>query len=276
MSPATLTNHNIIVHRGFPTTPSHAWSPFVNKLELRLRLDSVPYSLAVGTPRAAPRGKIPYISTDLYPGQLLGDTTLISHRLIACDILTDLNANLTPQQKAQDLALRALLEDKLYFFQARERWVDNYYAMRDGVMSQIPYPLRVLVGNFFAYKSVVSMLWGQGTGRYTDEEAKRLKGEVWEGVDALVEEARRKSYVSSSASEEAKGKKMKKVPFWVLGGEQPTEADASLYGFVVSCLVCDAAPESQEIVRKYPALVDYARRIHDAYFEDYELWEETV
>lgn len=32
-------------------------------------------------------------------------------------------------------------------------------------------------------------------------------------------------------------------------------------------------PATQEIIKGYPALVTYAKRIHDKYFPDYELWE---
>jgi hypothetical protein len=50
--------------------------------------------------------------------------------------------------------------------------------------------------------------------------------------------------------------------------------------YSASALVCllhtdilGSAPASKEIIKGYPALVDYARRIHDKYFPDYELWE---
>jgi hypothetical protein len=44
-------------------------------------------------------------------------------------------------------------------------------------------------------------------------------------------------------------------------------------GFVCDVLILGRGPTSREIVKGYPALVDYARRIHDKYFPDYELWE---
>ena len=37
--------------------------------------------------------------------------------------------------------------------------------------------------------------------------------------------------------------------------------------------VLHRAPESQELVRSFPAIVDYATRIHERYFPDYERWE---
>ncbi|KAK4456558.1 hypothetical protein QBC42DRAFT_322311 [Cladorrhinum samala] len=284
-SPRNL-NLNLTVYRAFPATPNHVWSPFVNKLELRLRLDSIPYSLGVGNPRQAPRGKIPYIITSSLPpssssslpssssssspsspeNSILEDTTLITQHLIKSGILTDLNARLSPAGRAQDLAVRSLLEDKLYFYQTRERWVDNFHAMREGVLGGgvvEPFALRVIVGNL-AFRGVTKMLWGQGAGRYTDEEAAGMKGEVWEGLSALLEESRTRREKKQGGD----------GPFWVLGRDEPTEADATVYGFVVAALVCDAAPESRKIVRSYPVLVDYARRIHEAYFSDYGMWDE--
>ncbi len=35
----------------------------------------------------------------------------------------------------------------------------------------------------------------------------------------------------------------------------------------------DRAPVTQAIVKKLPHVVEYAERIHDAYFPDYEKWE---
>lgn len=259
------------LYRGFAPTPNHVWSPFVNKLETRLRLGGITsYTLETGNPRQAPRGKIPYISLpDSFSprggggGQLLGDTALITANFIREGVLRDLNAGLSPAEAAQDLAIRALCEDKLYFYLTRERWVDNFYTMRDGVLAALPYPVRVLVGNL-AYRGVTSTLHGQGAGRYSDNEVHELKKEVWESLDALVSESRMRGAHSSDG------------PFWVLGKEKPTEADATVYGFVVASLVCTAAPETQKTVRGFPSLVDYAKRIHDIYFGEYDLWEEHV
>ena len=101
----------------------------------------------------------------------------------------------------------------------------NYYTMRDHALGAIPYPLRVVVG-ILAYRKHVSMLHGQGTGRFTDEEIRRFKVEIWETIDGLLRASREKA---------AEG-----APFWALGGEGPTEADATLFGFVVSVLVSTA------------------------------------
>lgn len=116
---------SITVYRGFQDAGTYVWSPFVTKLEVRLRLGGLSYNTEPGSVPKAPRGKIPYIEiSETEPnGQLLGssttlaDSSLISQKLVNANLLAALNGDLSPVEKAQDLALRALLEDKLYFYQ---------------------------------------------------------------------------------------------------------------------------------------------------------------
>lgn len=127
--------------------------------------------------------------------------------------------------------------------------------MRDHILCNLPLPLRVAVG-YLIYRNTVQTLHGQGTGRHTDDEIRVFRREIWEAVNDLLVSAKR-------------GKPGDK-PFWILGGEAPSEADATVYGFVVSVLICTACPESQELVRGFPAILEYADRFHRAYFPDYE------
>ncbi|KAF4979723.1 hypothetical protein FZEAL_4118 [Fusarium zealandicum] len=252
------TAPQLTVFRGFGDPGSFTWSPFVIKLEARLRFDSISYGVAGGTPKSAPRGKIPYVELGERGAQgHLSDSALIIKSFIRDDILTDLNAKLSPSQRAQDLAIRALMEDKLYFYGTREKWCDNYYTMRSNALAPVPWPLQTLLG-LVVYRGVTNNLYGQGTGRLTDDEVAVLKGESWESVDALLCEAR--SRTSGQG------------PFWALGGDAPTEADSTLFGFIASALICDAAPTTEKIVRGYPAIVEYAERIHKEYFPDYQRW----
>lgn len=104
----------LTLYRGFDWPGRYTWSPFVCKLETRLRLAGVPYVAAPGHIRQSPRGKIPYVQ--LANGEQMSDSTLITQRLINDGAIPDLNAGLLPLQRAQDLAWRALMEDKLYFY----------------------------------------------------------------------------------------------------------------------------------------------------------------
>ncbi|KAK0667413.1 putative glutathione S-transferase [Cercophora samala] len=266
----------ITLYRNFPPTPNHTWSPFVNKLETRLRFSSISYTTASGSLSQSPNSKIPYLSYQPTPNttpELISDSTLITRRLIADNILPDLNSSLSPAEKALDLSIRSLLEDKLQFFNTREQWVDNYYPMREGILGSggagLPWILQWMIGGKI-YKDIIRTLYGQGTGRYSAEEVKLLKEEVWEAINAFVVEGRNKTLARRKEGDDRK-------PFWVLGGDGPTEADCTLYGMVAGRLMCtSAAPETGRLVRSYPAVVEYANRIHDHYFEDYDIWKEEI
>lgn len=274
---------SITVCRGSPPTNSYVWSPFVIKLEARLRFDGIPYRLGGGSPPSAPKGKIPYVKMHSAGAtETMGDSTLIIRALVDNGILGDANASLTPAQRAHDLAVRAMMEDRAYFYSTREKWCDNYTVMRSNALAAVPWPLQLLVG-WLAYRSVTSALYGQGTGRLSGDEVLVFKEEVWESLDALLAESK-PSKPSTGRAE----------PFWLLGGPEPTEADATVYGFIAGALVCDAwvlrtvlvhnrpsrrnltalcrTPITAKIVRGHPTLVEYARRIHDWYFPDYERW----
>lgn len=112
---------DLILYRGFKGSSTYVWSPFVTKLEARLRFGGLSYRNEAGSPFSGPRGKIPYVAISrpgsADPPPLMGDSTLIIRNLVDDGTLEDLNAKLGPVERAHDLALRALLEDKLYWYQ---------------------------------------------------------------------------------------------------------------------------------------------------------------
>lgn len=116
---------NIIVYRGRQDSGAYVWSPFVTKLETWLRFAGLSYRTEAGSLSRAPRGKIPYVAISKTDSgsqapvtpEILADSTLIIEKLMEDGLVDDLNAKLLPTKKAHDLALRALLEEKLYFYQ---------------------------------------------------------------------------------------------------------------------------------------------------------------
>lgn len=150
----TRSIHSLTLYRGWPDQGKHVWSPFVVKLEARLRFAGVPYTTAAGSPRTAPKGKIPYVEyVEYQPQQQLqqlqlqlqqpqqpqkppggttapdavqmGDSGLIAKHFVEEGVLPDLNGGLSPEDKARDLATRALLEDKLYFYHVSTMYSDS-------------------------------------------------------------------------------------------------------------------------------------------------------
>lgn len=110
----------ITLYRGFPGSGIYTWSPFVTKIEARLRFAGISYRSESGSPRSAPRGKIPYVELAEEDGtdqRTLSDSAFIIKDFIENGYLDDINATLTPAEKTYDLGLRALLEDRLYFIQ---------------------------------------------------------------------------------------------------------------------------------------------------------------
>ncbi|KAL9599996.1 MAG: hypothetical protein Q9219_003465 [cf. Caloplaca sp. 3 TL-2023] len=226
-----MASPSLTVFRGFPSSAAYVWSPFSNKLEARLRFAGLSYKTDQGAPPKGPRGKIPYLAIkqkDDSSTETLADTALISERLVTDGLAEDLNGKLSPAEKAQDLAIRALLEDKLYFYQTYERWEQNYYTLRPGVLGSLPYPVQVLVGQL-AYRKMSATLYGQGTGRFTPDEITKFKTDIWQNLNALLAASRRKAGSGGPGG-----------TFFVLGGSEPTEADTTLYGFIAAGLVCAA------------------------------------
>ncbi|KAK0631151.1 glutathione S-transferase [Bombardia bombarda] len=260
---------NLTVYRGLAGTNRYIWSAFVTKLETRLRLAGVSYRTEAGSMSQAPRGKVPYVGYDGQGGDgLMGDSTMIIKKFVKEGVLPDLNERLTAREKAVDLAIRAVCEDKLSFYLTKERWIDNFYAMRPVALGSLPYFMQLVIGNF-AYSKVVRTLYGQGTGRLLPDEVHELKLEVWENLNALLAESRN-ACITSTVTEGGGWDRDK--PFWVLGRDEPTEADATVYGFIVSSLLCDAGPDTRKMVQGFPILVDYATRVHNKYFSDYPMW----
>ncbi|KAK4041294.1 hypothetical protein C8A01DRAFT_34705 [Parachaetomium inaequale] len=256
---------SLTVYRGFPARGCYTPSPFVNKLETRLRIGGLSYRVEMGSVPKAPRGKIPYVdveTSDPSKPEQLSDSTFITRRFVEDGHLADLNAALMPAERARDLGVRALFEDRLCFYQGRERWIDNYYAMRDNVLGFMPFLVRFVVG-LLAYRSHKRTLQGHGVLRYTDDEFDALRREVWDSLNAMLVESRGRAHEAGRAG-----------PFWVLGGAAPTEADATVFGFITASLDCKQAPASEKIVRGLPVVMDYAGRIHDRYFADYKRWSE--
>ena len=101
--------------------------------------------------------------------------------------------------------------------------------MRPKALAALPYPVQVIVG-LLAYRKISQTSYGQGTGRLSAEEISSFRQEVWYNVNALLVVSSRKKMETGVGD----------AIFWTLGGEGPSEVDATLFGFITSALVCAA------------------------------------
>ena len=76
---------------------------------------------------------------------------------------------------------------------------------------------------FFSKLYCRMMLYFQGTGRHTSDELNELRREA---IGALADYAGVALAKTAANSSE---------PFWILGGDKPTEADFTLYGYLANC-----------------------------------------
>jgi hypothetical protein len=228
MATSKANNLDILLARGWKQSNIYGWSPFCTKLELRFRLSGIKYRCEAGSPPSGPMAKLPYVTvtSPSSPPYKLGDSSLIARDFVNNGLMEDLNADLDERTKTLDLAIQALVEDRLYFYTTRERWLgENYWVQRDEVLGALPWLVRVFVGNI-VHRKIKGALYGQGAGRFSDEQAKDFREGIWTRLDALLRESR------------AKGTGMgKEECFWCLGGEEPTDCDTSVFGAVCAVLV---------------------------------------
>jgi len=106
----------LTVYRDADLPGAYTWSPFVAKLEAHLRFCQQPYTVKVGSLSESPKGKLPYVRIEDKNGaQVMSDSSLIARSLVERG-MEDLNSNLGPKERGLDLAIRALLEDRIYYY----------------------------------------------------------------------------------------------------------------------------------------------------------------
>lgn len=247
----------LILYGFDPPRKKHSFSSFVTKLQFRLRHSGIPYVDGWGNRNEAPKTKVPYVKF-LDSGEIMGDSSLIIRRLIDAGKLVDVNANLSPAERARDYCLRAMIEEKLMFFLIYERWSENFQSLKDdGPFTHLHWMIRPIVASL-AWQYSRVMLWGQGTGRHKPEEVKQLQEEAMEAL----------ANYATAALEKAAGSDPKE-PFWILGGKTPTEADFTVFGFLAGVLCGPNQPRMTSLIMQSKSLMSYIRRIHDTYFTDY-------
>jgi glutathione S-transferase len=219
-------------------------SPFCMKLETWLRMSGLPYEAkAITGPPKSKSGKIPYIERS--DGTFLGDSTTIIETLTR-EHGVDLDAELTPRQRAESVLLQRTFEEHLYFLVLHERWVDDagWSVCGRDYFATLPAPLRLVLPPIIR-REVKRNAVGQGLSRLTDDER--------------VQRARRDIESIST----------------FLGDQEfffgrPSTIDAVAHGFLANCVrVPFDAPVSRE-VKKLDNLVAYDKRMTERYWKGWK------
>jgi glutathione S-transferase len=216
-------------------------SAFCVKLETYLRMAEIPYEIAGGDPREAPKGKVPWIDDD---GHVLGDSTFIIEYLKSKHG-DPLDGRLTPREQAEGHAIKKLVEESLYFISSYSKWAEDdgfeiysaelFAGMPEEQLKYVPEMVR---------KRALEKLEAQGIARHSREEVYSL------GIQDVA----------------AFGCLLGDGPF--LFGEHPTSFDASAFGVIGNLKDGPFAGPVQDEIRSTENIANYIDRIRHRYFAD--------
>lgn len=226
----TIELHQFATTGGFPNL-----SPFCMKVETWLRLAGLDYRVVVEAgPHKGPLGKLPFVRDG-------GDTIADSHSIIeqlGARHGRDLDAALTPQQKAVARAFERLISEHLYWALVYFRWADEpaWRATRALFFGALPQPLRALLPKL-ARRGMLAELKGHGLGRHPRAEiVRRAQQDLQALADQLGEQ-----------------------PYFM--GDAPTTLDAAAYAFLANAYAAPIETAARPLVAAHPNLVAYVARL---------------
>ncbi|XP_035668131.1 failed axon connections homolog [Branchiostoma floridae] len=231
----------VYLHQHIPASSLPSLSPFCLKLEMYLRLAGIPYENVYKRMDPGPNGKIPWIE---YNGRAMADSGLII-QFLKEELQLDLNRSLSTTDRAISRAFVKMLEENTYWGLVHFRWIEHFHVL--GSLFEVGW----FVHNVLLRRSarrLSKMLWAQGMGRHSQED-----------INDITEK-------DIMAVSEFLGEK----PFFM--GEEPTEADATVYGFMAEILW--AAPKSSDlhalVTEKCPNIREYCVRMTRRYWQDWK------
>lgn len=241
-SPAEADDGVILCHWG-PSPCSPSISSFVLKLETYLKMAEIPYKNEF-TSKTSSKGKMPYIKLE---GKEIPDSNFIISYLNK-KFEKNLDASLSDCDQAVSLAFKRLLEENLYWTLIHYRYMENFQTFSKNIpvtgLRKRLFPIMSAV----VYKpSMKSSLHAHGIGRHSKEEIHEIMEKDLRALSTFLAE---KEYFF---------------------GSEPTEIDASLFGFLVQCIhVSSGSPHEKLIKESLQNLVDYTKRMQERFWPDWE------
>ncbi|GKT91566.1 glutathione S-transferase [Colletotrichum tofieldiae] len=248
--------HDLTIYSFDRPNGQYGYTPFSIQLRLRLRHAGIQHKDRAANIFQAPKYRVPYVKL-ADSDELVGEAQFVIKRLVQTGKLQDLNKELSlptrPRMLASEPCWRTAPISLLWRGQYEMMWHDGPFAHFVWGAKQI--------STQAARGYVNSQLWFQGVGRYNDEEVKAFASEVIMSLNGFCETSLSKLSLDSRESRE---------PFWILGGQRPSEADFIVYGNLATILGTNVNPVHAALIREKPALVEYVGRIHERFFAEYK------
>lgn len=224
------SGNELVLFGGGPQFGLPEVSPYVIKTEVQLQLAGLPYRKERAQPGQGPKGQIPFITHD---GRVIGDSTFIRVYLEQTFGL-DLDAGLTAVERAQAWAVERMAENQLGWCGAWTRFLmpENFEKGPKAWFAGAP---QAAIADF--HQTVATNLRAVGVGRHSPDEITAL------GVKSL-------SALSTLLADK---------PF--LFGDQPTSADATVFGILITVLNPFFDSKLQRAGDRFPNLGAYIERM---------------
>lgn len=229
----------IQLHQPPPVWGLPAMSPFCVKLETYLRMAKIPYEVPTLDFRKAPKGKIPFATID---GKLIGDSSHIVE-ILENKFGHPVDGGLSPEQKAQGVAIRCLIEEHFYFAGAWLRWSDeeSWQYVKVEFLKILPPVIGSLILKKIR-KDFLKAIHGQGMGRHTREEIIQF---AKDDLDALAVLLGDKAFFL---------------------GDKPSSIDASAYGFLVQQYNVPWRGPTRDHAESHKNLIAFCERMKKLYW----------
>ena len=212
--------------------------PFGLKLEMALRIAGVPYERVFEDDhRKGPKRKSPWIEQG---GVRMGDTSMILQYLGV-----DLDARLTPRQRAESHALRRMVEEHWHQILEYELFLHPVgFDVLDAQLQQaVPRPIAPLLGRFLR-RMFRKHLFERGIARHTQAEVEALGRADLDAVDAWLE-----------------GRE------WTVA-DHPTTVDCSLFGLLAVPVRSPSPTPCYTYARSLPNIVRFVDQVQQRFFSD--------
>ncbi|MCC7251717.1 glutathione S-transferase family protein [Hyphomicrobium sp.] len=208
-------------------------SPFCTKADVLLKMSGVPYRTAQADFGKAPKRKIPYFDDD---GHRFSDTTFLRFHLEEKHGV-DFDKNLGAREKAGAWAFEKMAEDQVYWALLDARWTDkaNFDKGPRAFFEAVPAPLRAVIVPVIR-RSVARDLRGQGFGRHTKDEIKRLTVRALDAISTQIGDRP-----------------------WLMG-DAPCGADASVWAMLTGLLCPHFETPIRTAAERYANLTAYRDR----------------